>query len=253
MSNSTANMVEIFSSIQGEGMLVGLRQVFLRFHGCTMKCHYCDTRSTNTSTIPEFCQVEKTPGRQDFFSMRNPVSLENIKDILEEWVCLVPHAHHSMSLTGGEPLLHQEFLKRYLPELRKILPIYLETNGVLYTELSKCVGLLDHISMDFKLPSTTKCRPFWNEHQKFLEIAAQSNVYVKVVVSQETPETEIRKSCEIIASINKNIPLILQPLSAITGNETISPLSLFELQELASNLIKEVRIIPQTHKFLQLR
>jgi 7-carboxy-7-deazaguanine synthase len=252
MSNSTANMIEIFSSIQGEGMLVGLRQAFLRFHGCTMKCHYCDTRSTNTSKVPEFCQIEKTPGRQDFFSIRNPVSFEPIKDILEKWVCLVPHAHHSMSLTGGEPLLHKEFLKKYLPELREILPIYLETNGVLYTELSKCVDLLDYISMDFKLPSTTKSGSFWDEHQKFLEIAAQSNVYVKVVVSHETAVAEIRKACEIIASVNKDIPLILQPLTAITGNETISSLSLFELQEVASDLVKEVRIIPQTHKYLQL-
>jgi len=245
-------MVEIFSSIQGEGKLVGLRQAFLRFHGCSLDCHYCDSRTTHTALPPEFCQTEQTPGKQDFIAVKNPVSLKYIKNLLYTWVSLLPNAHHSISLTGGEPLLHIDLLLEYLPELRKILPVYLETNGIHYHELSKCIDFLDYISMDFKLPSTTKSRDYWGEHRKFLEIAEKRDVYVKVVVSDETSITEIRKACEILVSVNRNIPLILQPLTSIDVNQTISSKLLFELQEEASKYLKEIRIIPQTHKFLHL-
>ena len=106
--------------------------------------------------------------------------------------------------------------------------------------------------MDFKLPSTTQTRNYWEEHRKFLEIAVESDVYVKAVISEETPISEIKKTCQVIASVNADIPLILQPLTSIDGNQIISTTKLFNLQEEASNYLKEIRIIPQTHKFMQL-
>lgn len=245
-------MVEIFSSIQGEGKLVGVRQVFLRFHGCTLDCSYCDSRVTRSVSIPEFCQIETTPGRQVFELITNPVSFDYITDLLTTWVSLQPNAHHSISITGGEPLLHVEALQEHLPELRKILPIYLETNGINFHELSQCIDFIDYISMDIKLPSTTKSRDFWEEHRNFLNIAAGKDVYVKIVISEETPLAEIRKACEVIVSVNRNIPLILQPLTTAEISQTISSELLFELQEEASKFVDEVRIIPQTHKYLHL-
>jgi len=252
MNKYTANMVEIFSSIQGEGKLVGVRQVFLRFHGCTLDCSYCDSRVTRSVSIPEFCQIETTPGRQDFELIPNPVSFDHITNLLTAWVSMRPNAHHSISITGGEPLLHVEALHEFLPKLRKILPIYLETNGINFHELSQCIDFIDYISMDIKLPSTTKSRDFWEEHRDFLKIAAGKDVYVKIVISEETPLSEIRKACEVIVSVNRNIPLIMQPLTTADVSQTISSKLLFELQEEASKFVDEVRIIPQTHKYLHL-
>jgi len=245
-------MVEIFSSIQGEGKLVGVRQVFLRFHGCTLDCSYCDSRVTRSVSIPEFCQIETTPGRQDFELITNPVSFDYITNLLTAWVSLRPSAHHSISITGGEPLLHVEALQEFLPELRKILPIYLETNGINFQALSQCIDFIDYISMDIKLPSTTKSRDFWEEHRNFLKIAARKDVYVKIVISEETPLSEIRKACEVIVSVNRNIPLIMQPITIADVSQTISSKLIFELQEEASKFVDEVRIIPQTHKYLHL-
>jgi organic radical activating enzyme len=245
-------MVEIFSSIQGEGKHVGLRQIFLRFHGCDLDCYYCDSRITLNKSNPEFCQIETYPGRQDFMQMKNPISLEFIINLLTKWVSFMPNAHHSVSVTGGEPLLHIDTLLEYLPSLRRILPIYLETNGIHYQEISKCISHLDYISMDFKLPSTTKSRDYWEEHRKFLEIAVEKDVYVKTVISEETPISEIRNACQVIASIDQSIPLILQPMTTVDARQNISSKNLFMLQEEASKYVKEVRIIPQTHKFLQL-
>ena len=245
-------MIEIFSSIQGEGKLVGVRQVFLRFHGCNLDCSYCDSRVTRSVSIPEFCQIETTPGRQDFELVSNPVSFDHIINLLTAWVSLQPNAHHSISITGGEPLLHVEALQEYLPELRKILPIYLETNGINFHELSKCIDFMDYISMDIKLPSTTKSRAFWEEHRNFLKIAVKKEVYVKIVISEQSTLPEIRKACEVIVSVNRKIPLILQPITTADVNQIISSNLLFELQEEASRFVDEVRIIPQTHTYLHL-
>ena len=46
------------------------------------------------------------------------------------------------------------------------------------------------------------------------------------------------------------IPLILQPVTDREGGVTIPPKLVLELQELASRSLKDVRIIPQTHKFI---
>ena len=34
---------EIFKSIEGEGLRTGLAAVFVRLHGCNLRCSYCDT------------------------------------------------------------------------------------------------------------------------------------------------------------------------------------------------------------------
>src|SRR5277367_64960 len=40
---STLRVAEIFYSVQGEGMLVGVPSVFLRLSGCNLRCTWCDT------------------------------------------------------------------------------------------------------------------------------------------------------------------------------------------------------------------
>ena len=42
MNPATARVTEIFSSLQGEGPLMGERHLFIRFEACHMACAYCD-------------------------------------------------------------------------------------------------------------------------------------------------------------------------------------------------------------------
>ena len=246
MSDRMANLVEVFSSIQGEGLLVGLRQIFIRFHGCNLKCNYCDTEF---ATIPISCRIEGTPGRGDFLEVANPVSLDRVISLLDAWNRGWPGIHHSISITGGEPLLKHEILLEWLPELRKILPIYLETNGVLHSALSPIIHMLDHIGMDIKLPSTSGCTDQWKSHEQFLLIASQKDVFVKIVVGDETEEWEIQRASKTVAAVNRQIPLIIQPVTLKNGQIGVSAIRIMEFQEIACRYLADVRVIPQTHKF----
>lgn len=250
MNNDGAALIEVFSSIQGEGLLVGARQIFIRFHGCQLSCEYCDSRVSRIDEPPVVCRVEKRPGYGEFMTVPNPVTRAGIKGILKKWISLCGSAHHSISLTGGEPLRQLASCIEYLPIMKSFLPLYLETNGVDYIGLEKCISYLDHVSMDMKLPSSTGMKEFWEEHAKFLKIAAQRNVFVKIVVSDQTPRIEVRRVCDIIRSVDDRIPLVLQPLTAPDGRLGISGMRLIDLQEEASCYLRETRVIPQTHKFL---
>jgi 7-carboxy-7-deazaguanine synthase len=247
MSDSKADLLEIFSSIQGEGLFVGVRQVFIRFQGCNLECLYCDT---GKNALSEWCTIEQTPGRRDFVRMENPIGIDRITGLLGRWAKDCPGLHHSISLTGGEPLLNQEILREWLPALRAILPIHLETNGTLYAPLAQLIGSIDHISMDIKLPSSSGQADLWEKHRKFLETAAQKSVAVKIVIGETAKDGEIITASELISSVDRNIPLILQPVSLENGSIGIPPLRALELYELAAGRLREVRIIPQTHKYL---
>lgn len=240
-------MVECFSSIQGEGVLVGLRQAFLRFSGCNLSCAFCDT--PGMTDVPEECLLELTPGRRDFFKVPNPVGCDRIVSLVESWTAGWPGIHHSISITGGEPLLYASQLKEWLPKLRKLLPIYLETNGTLHEALEPLLPHLDHIGMDIKLPSASGCSDLWEHHFAFLRLASRTDLFVKVVIDKNTQEWEVERACAMIAEVDRSIPLILQPMTHPDGSIAISPLRTLEFQELAASL-KEVRVIPQTHKFM---
>jgi 7-carboxy-7-deazaguanine synthase len=238
---------EIFSSIQGEGMLAGRRQIFVRLTECNLDCRYCDTDFVKTA----ICRIETKPGSGTFRNHPQPLTLEKISALLHDWLQQLPAAHHSISFTGGEPLLHADVLKEWFPEIRKILPIHLETNGTLPAALQQVKGCVDYISMDMKLPSTAGCTlQLWDLHALFLLECYGTNVSVKVVVGEDTTESEIGQVCELISAVDAALPLFLQPLSLPDGRVGIAAASIFHLQELASSRLPDVRVMPQMHKLL---
>lgn len=219
-----AKISEIFKSIQGEGLYQGQEQVFVRFYGCNIHCSFCDTKLSRYE--------EKTVE-------------EVLTSILSFGNC------DNVSLTGGEPLLDADFLKALvvcLKEKGKI--VHLETNGIIYENLKKVIDFVDIIAMDFKLPSSTMLANFWNEHEEFLKISAAKKVFVKVVIGQYTQEQDIYKTIEIIKSVNRNIPVILQPENPF-GELLTDKLLQFEDICLKEGIV--VKTLRQLHKILGVR
>ena len=245
--NNPVYISEIFSSIQGEGFLAGRRQIFIRLAECNLDCSYCDTDFARG----DVCRVETSPGSTKFTGLPLPLPLHSVVQLVESWCERLPGAHHSISLTGGEPLLHAECLASWLPALRRMLPVHLETNGTMPLALEKVIGQVDYISMDMKLPSTSGCMDdLWGLHREFLKVAHGRNASVKVVISNETLLDEIDQVCSIIFCIDCTTPLFLQPLSNADGGVGISVAHMLRLQEAASARLPDVRVIPQMHRML---
>lgn len=94
-------VVEIFTSIQGEGCNLGKAANFIRFAGCNLKCPWCDTKWDEPK--------------------EGILSTGDIIDRLDQRVGLVV-------LTGGEPLI-QHGLEELIDMLSVMWDVAIETNG----------------------------------------------------------------------------------------------------------------------------
>src|ERR1051325_9065952 len=95
-SKTGVRLVEVFSSLQGEGILVGHRQIFVRTFGCNLRCTYCDIPETlKESGSPPYCRVEEEPGSWTFRQRLNPVSAEDLTEIVRGYLS---EPHHSLSI-----------------------------------------------------------------------------------------------------------------------------------------------------------
>lgn len=134
------NLIEIFSSVQGEGKFVGYRQIFIRTADCNLNCAYCDTNFKRA----EFCNVETSAGSMIFEKIKNPIDAAQVAEIIKKFNSEVPT--HSVSFTGGEPLLNWKFIREVAEKIQNTgLKIFLETNGTLAAELSKIIDCVDTV------------------------------------------------------------------------------------------------------------
>jgi len=248
MSNPVAQICEIFNSIQGEGLYVGCRQTFIRFAGCNLTCQYCDTPQALAAS-GEF-KVEITPGAKNFKQFNNPVAIPQLIDFVSVFE-KQKGVNHSISLTGGEPLLQVDFLKEFIPELKKqvSLPIYLETNGVLPDHLSELIEHIDIVAFDLKLPSASGLSSYGKEHKQALETAYLQEVFVKIVFTRESKISEIDEAVSLVASVSSDIALVLQPVTPFGPiKHRPNPDQILAFQAVAKRKLKNVRVIPQVHK-----
>jgi len=244
-------LVEILSAIQGEGIDVGERQLFMRLGGCNLRCRYCDSPETLDATaIPRY-RVEQTAGKRDFVWRDNPATVTDVVEAVER-LDQPRRLHQTISITGGEPLLQPTGLRAVLPILRaRGYRIYCDTNGMLPKHAAKVADWIDVVAMDIKLPSSTAEPPFWKEHAAFLKIFAPSKVFVKVVVDENFTWEEMENVCCVIAGRDENIPLILQPVTPFAASgKPPTPDVMLDLQAFCQRFLPNVRVIPQTHKMI---
>ncbi len=227
-----AKVSELFSSIQGEGLYVGRKEIFIRFSGCNLRCVFCDVNKKGGKFYTGRELVEKVHPHTNTFGMG------------AKW----------LTLTGGEPLLWCDFLKEFLPLLKdRELKIVLETNGTMPEKFRNIKDLVDIVALDFKLPSSTQEKPFWSQHRQFLNLAKDKS-FVKVVITAKTISGDLKKAIKIISEINQEIPLVLQPVTPHKKFKAAPPIEkVLKFQQQALKFLTDVRVIPQVHKFLKLK
>ena len=245
---SVAYVSEIFSSFQGEGLFAGRRHVFLRMAGCNLRCVYCDTPESLDRT--SHCTVYSQEGGEE--RKRNPLSVTEVAGLLRPF--LVPRRGvHALAITGGEPLLQAFFLAELLEAVPPPVPVLLETNGTHPDRLKSLLPFVHIVSMDVKLPSSSGEPAHWAEHREFLILSREKTVYVKVPVDEATRDDEL---CEAAALVAETIPaavFFLQPILSPGAKLQISPAKLERFYDIAVEHMSDVRVMPQTHKFLGVR
>ncbi|WP_294158997.1 7-carboxy-7-deazaguanine synthase QueE [uncultured Selenomonas sp.] len=245
MSKDSENIIEIFSSIQGEGKYVGCRQVFVRFEGCNLHCAYCDTE--HAIGAHPACRIETAAGSRMFHELLNPVSAEDAAVQIQ--ALLVEAPAQAVSFTGGEPLLHAPFIHTLRGKVDALTPFLLETNGTLSEPLATVLDDVDIISMDLKLPSATG-EALWDAHRRFLTLARRKELYVKMVIAENTPDEEFIRAVSLLESVAPDALLILQPVTPCGGVAACPPERVLAMQAEAMRHVRDARVIPQTHKFI---
>ncbi len=226
---------------------MGVPQVFIRLCGCNLRCSYCDTPEAREKT--EQCRVYGWEG--DSRALVNPLEAREVLRLVSSiWS---PYMH-SVSLTGGEPLLQAEELALLLPLLKEEgMPVYLETNGTLWEALQTVLPWVDFIAMDIKLPSTQGGRDLTEEHKRFLDAARSRQVFLKAVVDDGTGEEELERACRGLCGEVGDVVLVLQPATPMMGEGWVTPKRMADLCCVAAAFFTDVRVVPQAHRVWGIR
>ena len=242
------NIVEIFDSVQGEGPCLGYRQVFLRFGGCNLSCAYCDTPQARKPAAT--CRVELVPGSNEYEYVANPLTVSDVMGYIER---LMIRGHHSVSVTGGEPLVQADFLSDLLRELQSgRTDVYLETNGTLPENLRGVVDFFTWIAADIKLPSCTGEPERFQDNLEFMKLCVSPELFVKLVVTDSVDTDEFLRAVSLAAEANVGAEVIIQPVTGRRGEVLPGPGLLLDLQTKALEIYNKVRIIPRVHQLMHL-
>jgi len=252
---ATANLVEMFSSVQGEGVHVGASTLFVRFGECDLRCRWCDT--PHSWARAKTARIESERGTGDFREVANPVPLSQLIAAAE--VLELP-SHRFVSFTGGEPLLQPEPLVELARAFRERGPrIHLETHGLHADALVSVLPAIDVVSMDWKLASDVRraddrtsgpVEDFHTAHAEFLRIALGApEVMVKIVVTPVTTDEELDAMTHCILGVSPEVMVIVQPVTPFAGVMAApSAQRLLELSARLERSLPNVRLIPQTHR-----
>jgi organic radical activating enzyme len=203
------NLLEVFRSWQGEGPYAGVRQIFVRLSGCHLRCAYCDTPESWDRSGTWTVEGETRP---------NPADAGEVAALLRAWSAA--ERFHSVSFTGGEPVLQPGFLRAMALEARALgLATYLDTSGTLSDRLAQVADAIDIFALDYKLPSTPGVRVEEEDVRRCLEIA-RGRGFVKIVTTADSRDEEFERAAELIAGTE--LPVVIQVATPVNA-ETRAP------------------------------
>jgi len=263
-----APVLEVFRSFQGEGRYLGQPQVFVRLAGCPLRCRYCDTPHSwvvKPDRGPRVGEAE-APVRDEALATPFEVALW----IAEAEAGAVPHA---VSVTGGEPLVWPDFL-RALAALTGERRLHLETAGAHPRTLAALLGAFAHVSLDLKLasdldapveldaarhpgltdePAPRTAAEWTAARRSALDLLAGRDAAAKLVVTAATREREAFEALEDLAEIAPDLPLFVQPATAVPRAEAPAPDAVRAIADYALELELDARVVPQMHRALGIR
>ena len=230
-------LFEIFTSVEGEGILYGTKTLFVRLAGCPFTCFYCDTKES----------LPLDSGTEYSIEDANKLIDSNLKK-----------QTYKVNFTGGDPLIQHEavaLLAKHIQE--KKIPTYLESSCFDVDRFDHVLPFFDIVKIEFK----TKDSDFVDakHYDKFIghtmkclqsSVKSKKTTYIKVVVSSKTQPNEFTKLVKEIFDIVSKDDLdgfIIQPTYGIS--EPSLDL-LLELYDLVYPYFIDVKVVPQLHKFI---
>lgn len=231
---------EIFTSVEGEGILFGTKTMFVRLSGCPLNCHWCDT--------PYALPMESG----ELFSTGQ------VKELISKG--LQPNTY-KVNFTGGEPLAQHEAVIQLARFVRKRgIKTYLESACFDAARFAKVLPEIDICKIEFKLKDSgvvdEKNYPtlLKNELECLkLSVGSGKIIYIKIVVTNSSSLEEFRELVQRIFGLVKAEDIagfIIQPSHKI-DEPTLE--RLFGFYDAVYPKYNEVRIVPQMHKAIGVR
>lgn len=221
--NNTLPVNEIFETMQGEATFTGTPAVFVRFQGCPVGCHWCDTKHT-WETKPE--KVIMITGMlmkyEDEDTYANMTVLE-LMEVLNQF-----KARHIV-LTGGEPCMY---------DLTEITTAIIQTGKTVQIETSGTFPIRCHpdafVTVSPKLDMA-------GGYKVMQESYARANE-IKFPVGKEVDFQKLTE--QVMPYVPRETPVWMQPLSQ---NKTATNLCVSKATE------HNMKVSIQTHKFIGVR
>jgi len=230
-------LFEIFTSVEGEGILYGTKTLFVRLAGCPFTCFYCDTKES----LPLDSGTEYT------IEAANKLIDSNLQN-----------QTYKVNFTGGDPLIQHQAVAELAKHIQsKKIPTYLESSCFDIDRFNHVLPFIDIVKIEFK----TKDSDFVDaEHyeklightMKCLESSVKFKkiTYIKIVVSSKTQLDEFKKLVDQIFNIisKENIDgFVIQPTYGISEPSLDLLLNLYDI--VFPHYI-DVKVVPQLHKFI---
>ena len=208
-------VVEMFTSINGEGTRAGQLAVFVRFQGCNLNCSFCDTKWANEKDAAFQWMTED----------------DIVNAILETGV-------KNVTLTGGEPLMQKDIPVLLARLGQTDLYIEIETNGSMPLATYADKSWRPAMTMDYKLPGSGMESHMCLDNFSYLE----AKDTVKFVCGSEK---DLEKAQEIIERYDLTTKCHVY-LSPVFGS--IKPERIVEFMK--EKKLNYVNLQLQLHKFI---